>query len=236
MPVHVRRSRMRRAILKPYSFTALLRPPGSGPETEQTGSVHVTRVGGARCSIRCNPRLQELAQRVVGRELVDLKCAGALCVRRRVCGGHTRAASARCAPYAWRVCVQWVELLGCTHLAAGVAVLLGDPVAERLPIVRGAAGSDGWIGHGAHSDGADVSGRHWRRRRDALDADGRRPGDAGGGGGGSGGGVRLNPPRPDEILLETPQAREKAPVQEAPEDKQADGPPPDSPKLGSAPR
>ena len=64
---------------------------------------------------------------------------------------------------------------GCTHLAAGVAVLLSDPVAERLPLVRRAAGSHGWIGHGSHSDRADERGRDWRRKRDAFDVEGRRP-------------------------------------------------------------
>eukprot|EP00964_Phaeocystis_antarctica_P042846 scaffold24569_cov57-Phaeocystis_antarctica.AAC.2 len=137
------------------------------------------------------------------------------------------------ARHAWRVC----GVCGLhTRLAAGVAVLLGDPIGERLPIVRGAAGSDGRVGHGGHSDGADKSGRDWRRRRNALDAEGRRPeglrlwgfandrpargrggGIGGGGGGGGDGGEWLNPPRRlDELLPETPDLPDKAAVQEEP--------------------
>ena len=109
--------------------------------------------------------------------------------------------------------------MGCTHLAAGVAVVHGDPIAEHLPIVRGAAGSDGWVGHGGHSDRADESGRDWRRRRDAFDAEGRRPE-----------GLRqwLNPPRRlDELLPEKPDMPDKAAVQEEPEEIPGDGYEPD---------
>ena len=63
------------------------------------------------------------------------------------------------------------------RLAAGVAVLLDDPVAQRRPVVRRAAWSDGWIGHGSHSDRADERGGDWRQRRDAFDVKVRRPED-----------------------------------------------------------
>ena len=62
-----------------------------------------------------------------------------------------------------------------TRLAARVAVVLGDPGAERLPVVSGAAWSDGWVGHGRHSDRADERRGDWRRRRDALDVKVKRP-------------------------------------------------------------
>ena len=112
-----------------------------------------------------------------------------------------------------------VWCVGCTRLAAGVAVLIGDPIGERLPIVRGAAGSDGRVGHGGHSDRADESGRDWRRRRDAFDAEGRRP---------EGLMQWLSPPRRlDELLPETPDMPDKAAVQEEPDDIPADGYEPD---------
>ena len=63
---------------------------------------------------------------------------------------------------AWRVCVVRV---GCTHLVVGVSVPKGDPFDERLPVVRGAAGSHGWVNHGALSDRALESRRDSLRRK-----------------------------------------------------------------------
>ena len=63
---------------------------------------------------------------------------------------------------AWRVCVVRV---GCTHLVVGVSVPTGDPFDERLPVVRGAAGSHGWVCHGALSDRALESRRDSLRRK-----------------------------------------------------------------------
>ena len=120
-----------------------------------------TRRGLSLSRVFFNPRFHELAQRPVGRYLVELKRPGALfaCRRER---GVSGGAVGGC------VC-------GLPRLAAGVAVLRGDPFAERLPLVRRAAGSHSWIGHGSHSNRADERGRDWRRKRDALDVEGRRP-------------------------------------------------------------
>eukprot|EP00964_Phaeocystis_antarctica_P082202 scaffold51525_cov63-Phaeocystis_antarctica.AAC.8 len=95
------------------------------------------------------------------RDLVELKRSGALRTGVRGSTGAPCGGS--------RVCG-----LG-TRLAAGVAVLLDGPVAQRLPLVRRAAWSDGWIGHGSHSDRADERGGDWHRRMDAFDVKVGRP-------------------------------------------------------------
>ena len=111
----------------------------------------------------CNPRLHDLAQRVVGRDLVELKRSGAL----RMQGGAGGSTGEPCGGS---------RVYGLhARLAAGVAVMLDDPIAQRVSVVRRAAWSDGWIGHGSHSDRADERGGDWHRRRDAFDMKVGRP-------------------------------------------------------------